>query len=617
MHKKVPFKCLFFLFVFALQKQIIAQQIDNNQDTFFLAKKKGLLGRLGKSISTFTPDEAPQKVENPFLKYKGKIIRKIELIRLGFECSIYDTCDIRNTFGIRVANAFHKNSGEKVIRNNLFFEEGGRVYPYLIADNERYLRDLSYIQDARIVIEFAGRSIDSVDVFVLTKDVFSLGGKLKIDSRTTGRVEVEDENIGGSATKIFLSGFYDEPRHSQTGYSAELTKRNIGGSYVDWTTGFSNFAESFSSGRRELTTIYTRLEKPLVTPYIPSTGAIEAYFNQTNNQYISDSVYKINFRYGYYNIDGWLGYSLDSKRSIYANKEIRVHKFIALRSYNIHFLNSPSKSKDTFDYRFTNSTGILASINVFKQSFYKTNFIYGFGRNEDVPEGFSAVFTGGYAVQKNAGFFIKENIKRPYAGLDFNLANFKKQGFHSNFTLRAGSFFNRKRFEDMNLLFNIEHFTRLKKMNSNWYQRTFISTGVAAQINPVFDAPLFLNSIYGLPYFNPENINSDLRSTIKLESVFYNLKKVLGFRFAPFIFSDFSVVKPTRANFNKSDLFSAVGGGVRTRNENLVFGTMELKAYYFPRTNGDMNFWKIELNTNIRFKYNSTFIKHPDFVNAN
>ena len=159
--------------------------------------------------------------------------------------------------------------------------------------------------------------------------------------------------------------------------------------------------------------------------------------------------------------------------------------------------------------------------------------------------------------------------------------------------------------------------TSLKKLGNNWYQRTFITTGIAAQINPVFNAPLFLNSVYGLPYFNPENINSDLRSTIKLESVFYNLKKVLGFRFAPFIFSDFSLLKPTKGNFNKSDGFSAVGGGVRTRNENLVFGTMELKAYYFPRTNGDMNVWKIELNTNIRFKYNSTFIKRPDFVNAN
>jgi hypothetical protein len=99
--------------------------------------------------------------------------------------------------------------------------------------------------------------------------------------------------------------------------------------------------------------------------------------------------------------------------------------------------------------------------------------------------------------------------------------------------------------------------------------------------------------------------------------VYYNTNKILGFRLAPFVFTDLTLLKPVGANFNKSDFYSAVGGGIRTRNENLVFGTVELKAYFFPRTNADMNVWKIDLNTNIRFKYNSSFIKRPDFVNAN
>jgi len=609
MHNLVKFAGLMILFFFAVQKQTVAQQINNEPDTFFLAKKKGILGRLGKSISAFAPDEAPQKIENQFLKYKGKIIRSIELIRLGFECSIYDTCDIKNTFGIRVANALHKNSNENVIRNNLFFREGGRLYPYLFADNERYLRDLSYIQDARIIVEFAEHSTDSVDVVVLTKDIFSLGGKLKIDSRTKGRIELQEENIGGSATKILVSGFYDEPRYPQQAFSAELTKRNIGGSFINWTTGFSNFAPSFSSSKREETNFFTRLEKPLVTPYIPSTGAAEARYFKTSNAYVSDSLYTSDFRYTYYNVDGWLGYSLDSKRSLYANKEIRVHKFIAVRVFNQHFFNLPTIYTSRSDYRFNNFIGALASLNIFRQSFYKTNFIYGFGRNEDVPEGFSAVLSTGWEK--------RQQLKRPYLGLDFGLANFKKKGFHSNFIFRAGGFFNRKRFEDMNLLFNVEHFSRLKKMSGKWYHRMFISSGVSAQINPLLNTPLFINSEYGLPYFNPENISSDLRTTMKLESVFYNTNKILGFRLAPFIFSDVVLLKPTKAHFDKSDLFSAFGGGIRTRNENLVFGTIEFKTYYFPRTNRDMNVWKIEVKSNIRFKYNSTFIKRPDFVNAN
>jgi hypothetical protein len=364
-----------------------------------------------------------------------------------------------------------------------------------------------------------------------------------------------------------------------------------------------------SSGRREETSIYTRIEKPLVTPYIPGTGALEFGYYKTSNAYVSDSLYDADFRYEYYNIDGWLGYSLDSRRSMYANREIKVHSFVALRAFNQHFFKQPFKNQINFDYRFTNAIGVLGSLNIFKQSFYKTSFIYGFGRNEDVPEGFTISLTGG-AVKR-------QQQLRPYSGIDIGLTNFRKQGFYSNYTLRLGGFFFRQRFEDVAVLFNIDHFTRLKKINTKWYQRTFISTGITSEINPVFNSPLFLNSQYGLPYFNPNNINSDLRTTVKVESVYYNTKKILGFRLAPFVFTDFSLLKPIKQNLGKSDLFTAIGGGLRTRNENLVFGTIELKGYYFPRTNGDMKGWKVELNTNIRFKYISSFIKRPDVVIAN
>lgn len=586
-----------------------AQQPGYKQDTFFLAKKKGLLGKLGKSISTSGIDEAPQKVENQFLKFKGKIIRSVELLRLSFQRNIYDTNLVKYNLGIRIANTFHKNSREKVITNNLFFRKGDRLYPYLFADNERYLRDLSFIQDARILVDFVNGNTDSVDVIVITKDIFSLGAKLKIDSKTKGRVEIQEENIGGSANSILLSGFYDESRIPQKAFGGEFTKRNWGGTFLNWTTGYSNFSRAFNSGRREETMLFTRLEKPLVTPFIPSTGALEAGYYRTSNNYISDSLYNVDFKYEYYNVDGWFGYSLNSMRSLYANKEIRIHKFAAIRAMHQHFYNLPVKYNTQFDYRYTSFTGALASVNIFRQIYYKTSFIYGFGRNEDVPEGFNIALIGGW--------LNKEKIKRPYSGIDFNLSHFNKKGFFTNYTFRAGSYFFRKRFEDMDLLFNIEHFSKLKKINSNWYQRTFITTGITTQINPVFNTPLFINSIYGLPYFNPENLNSDLRTAVKIESVYYNTQKVLGFRFAPFVFTDFILLKPYKANLNKTDFFSAFGGGVRTRNENLVFGTIELKGYFFPRTNGDMKGWKIELNSNIRFKYISSFIKRPDFVTAN
>jgi hypothetical protein len=198
-----------------------------------------------------------------------------------------------------------------------------------------------------------------------------------------------------------------------------------------------------------------------------------------------------------------------------------------------------------------------------------------------------------------------------------SLANVQSKGNYNNYTLRIGGYYYQKRFEDVNLLFNLEHITRLKKMSRTWYQRTFINTGVTAQVNPFLNEPLFLNSDYGFRYFNNGSINADLRVTLKTESVFYNTRKLLGFRFAPFIFGDIILLKPTKLGINKIDLYSAVGGGIRTRNENLVFGTIELKGYYFPRVNGDMRGWKVELKSEIRFRYISSFISRPNFIIAN
>ena len=130
-----------------------------------------------------------------------------------------------------------------------------------------------------------------------------------------------------------------------------------------------------------------------------------------------------------------------------------------------------------------------------------------------------------------------------------------------------------------------------------------------------------MQSDYGLPYFRSDSLNSlefRSRAAIKFESVFFNMNKFLGFRFAPFVSAQFFLLKPTINPNNISDGYSAFGGGVRTRNENLVFGTLELRGFYFPRvSSAGMSRWKIVFTSNLRFKYNSSLVHKPDFVGLN
>jgi hypothetical protein len=603
---------LFVLFFLNANLTVTAQDTPVvKNDTFFLAKKKGLLGRLGRSIAIndAPPLSAIVKVDEPFIQYNKKIIRYIFITRLGFERNFYDTNRIRQSIGIVIANALHRNTKERVIHKNLFFREGDPLIPYLLADNERHLRELPFIQDARFQVVAAENSKDSVDVVVITKDVFSIGGRASVSSKTRGELKLYDENVYGGGNEFSLSGLLDLDRSPRTGFAAEYIRRNVAGSFINWTTGFKTYTPAFNSGRKEETTIYTRFDKPLVSPYFGFTGSLEFAYRKTQNAFLADSAYKKDYRYEYYNADGWIGYNLGAKKLLLKNTASRLRKFIGLRLFHNQFFQVPGRYATIFNYQYANLTGVLTAFTIFKQVFYKTRFVYGFGRSEDVPEGYTGSVIGGWTN--------KQGRSRPYMGLDLQRNFFKSSGFYSSINLRAGGYFYQKKAEDIDLFLNVDHFSRLKHLGGKWYHRWFLGGNISKQIRPTLNTPLFLNSEFALPQFGTSDLQADFRTVLRCESVFYNTWKFLGFRFAPFVFGDGAFLVPVNKSLSQGDFFSNLGAGVRTRNESLIFETMELRGFLFPRRIGDMKGWRIEFSTNIRFKYNSTFIKRPDFVNVN
>lgn len=582
-------------------------------DTFFLAKKKGLFGKLGRSISEDPPKPEVTKtgtIKNdlPYNKYKGRIIRHIYYTRLGLDRDFSDTSHYKKNFGVRLGKTFHSTTREKMIRYNLFFDEGDKLFPLLLADNERHLREQPYLQDARIIVKPVSGS-NEVDIWVITKDVFSIGGNIDISSADKGEIALREESLNGSGQKIELGGLYDKGRNQQQSFRGEFVHRNIFGSLMNWSFGFNAFNNTINTFQKQETYYFTSIDKPLVSPYIPWIGGLELSYHQSKNAYNSakfDSLYG----YTYYNGDGWIGYNLGSKRFLKKNINSRLRKFIAARVVHNNFTDIPDSYTNNYNYLYADLTAVLGSFTLLKQSFYKTKYIYGFGRRfEDVPEGFSASVVGGWTD--------KNGRNRPYYGLDFQRYFFTNKGNYFNYTVRLGAYYKDKRFEDFDVLAGIDFFTKLKKLGSHWYSRQFINLAYTRQMTPMLNEPLKLSSDFGIPIFRNGTLAGDMRSTLKMESVFYSRWRLAGFGFAPFVFGDACLLKPVNESFGKSDVFTSLGAGIRTRNESLVFGTMELKAYYFPRTVFGMDPWRVEFSTDIRFKYNSQFIRKPDFIRAN
>lgn len=577
--------------------------------------KKGLIYSIVKSISVSNPidgitQNAAEKNAAEFEPFEGKFIRFISVNKLAFNQQVNDTSDIKNNFFNQLGNKLHIKTKQDVIKKNLFFKEGERVDPNLFSDNEKFLRDLSFLQDARIVIIPIGNNTDEVDILVLVKDVFPIGGSLSEINPNLIDIELTNDNLFGSGNRLRFQQLFDTRRTPKYAYGIEYLFRNIAGSFLNIAAGLNFEKPAFNSGRREEKSYFIRGDLPLVSPYHPYTGGFELSLNNSQNAYIADTLYNQQFRYGYYNADLWLGYSLGAKERMIDNLGTRKRHILSARLVHKYFTNRPDTLKTFYDSRYNDLSGVLLSYTIFERDFYHTNFIYGFGRNEDLPEGFSLSFTGGWAD--------RQDVSRIYFGAEYQRSYFNQKRAFLNYTIKAGGYLNGNTPEDLSALASLELITPLKKLNKgNWFVRHFLSGSVTLQKSIRLNDPLQVSSIYGIPRIRNTRIDGTARVTVNAETVFYNTFKLVGFNFAPFAFTNLSYLKLSASDPANGAVYSALGAGLRSRNENLVFGTMELKAYYFPKVVDNMNIWNITLSTNLRFRYQTDLIRKPDFVVVN
>lgn len=600
--------------IFCLWIELCFSQIDsssNKKVDSFLMHQKGLLGKLARNLVSNKPAAPNTPVRNDllFMRYRGMIIRNINIQRVDFGTLLSDTSKKFKTSLTKLANDFHHKTREPVISRNLFFKKGDEFIPYLVADNERHLRSLPYLQDAEISVTQV--SADTVDITIFTKDILSLGGSFELNTTTRMTASLLENNLGGTGSALRISGFFDNDRNPKFGYGTQYTVRNIAGSFIDWSGSYLSFNKNFTTGAQDEELVSTSLVRPLVNPYIRFTYAASAAWHVTHNDYKTDTTYDTKTRYRYYNYDGWVGWNLGAlKLTGDIDKDDRWRTLVGVRYVQQNFGLVPLKYADQYYYQYPDLKAALASVTIFRQDFYKARYVYGFGVNEDIPEGADLSVTTGWT--KKAG------ATRPYVGIDLERYFFTARESYFNYIFKADGYFRNKQIEDVNLLFDVNYFTRLLRLGQRWKQRTFINGSIAHQINKILDEPLFLQSDFGVHEWRYDTLmTGDTRITLKAESAFFTPWTVANFRFAPFVFTDLCLFTPTAEKFSRSQWYNSVGGGLRTRNESLVFQTTEFRFFYFPRPNFLNQHWRIEINTNIRFRFNRQFVKKPDFVSVN
>jgi hypothetical protein len=577
-------------------------------------KKRSFVGNIIYGIRTsFGKDTVGRRESttvlntDPLLRFDGKIIRSIRTDQLGFEKSISDSAGNFIYFGTRVLNAVHFKSRDNTIRRNIYLKEGTHFNPYLAADNERHLRTIGFIQDSRILVDSSTSTSDSIDIIVVTKDIFAYAPSTGGLSPLRQRVGLTNINFLGTGQKFSLNVLHDTRREAGWGFDAGYGYNNIAGTFINAAFNYGKITKNIYDRREDEETFLLQLERPLVSQYKRLAGGLTVgkgnSLNMYPNYYGGDY-----YRYVYGVFDAWGGYNIGAKKYL-NDHELHVKKFISFRYFNYHFFETPTQvNENVFDERFNSRQGALASITLFRQYYYKTKFLYGFGTTEDIPAGYNMAIT--------AGWYKQLNLSRPYLGFDgYRYIVTPKRALAELF-VRAGGFLHEGSLEDIGLLAGGSFFSRLMNTGSV-KMRQYFRASYATFINRHALNPLRINNTLGLRNFNSDLASGDCRFALRTESFFFLEQKFFGFKLAPFVAGDLVYLTRNHSLTDDDGIFYGVGGGIRTRNENLPFGTFEFRALVNPRKLAGDNRVKFSVVVNLQFRYNGSYVSKPDIVELN
>jgi hypothetical protein len=495
---------------------------------------------------------------SPYQEYEGRIIRHIFVMRFNvFGETEVGVKDMDINWAGRTLNTLHINTHERVIRFSLLMKRGDRLDPYQLSDTERILRETRHIQDAKIEVFPVPECADSVDLVVLTRDVWSIGASASVRSLTRYGFKIYDRNFLGLGHEFQHEFDIDRDRDRELDYTALYRISNFYGTFVE---GDLRYIDSF----REETTLLS-FTRRLVSPEIRYIGGLKLIWAQ------SKPVDEYDYQKSYSLQDAWLGRSFPLGKNP-AGGPGRTRIVVSARAARTDYYRRPPVEIDKFrPYR--DRTLYLGSLSLSRTEWRKGRLIFSYGTTEDIPEGYLLGLTGGY---ENGEF---ENL--PYIGIDAQAARYWKGPGYFSIDMQVGGYHRNGELEDIVLNVDPFYFSDLSKIG-NSYLRHFLMINYTAGYRRIEDDYIRLLGEYGIDGLSSKLITGQHRLRLSMQSVLFTPLDVLTFRFAFFGHIETGTVGDHFESFFDSKYYSSFGGGFRIHSEHLVFDPFEVRLIYVP-----------------------------------
>lgn len=447
---------------------------------------------------------------------------------------------------------FHSYTKDRLIREYLLFEQGQALDPFLLADSERMLRRLDFINDVRILlVPLSGEKDDSVVVVVETRDKYPFGitGKFKDVNRYD--LNLNFSNIGGYGVRLENKLKYRGDMEPNSGYQGRLSKENIRGSFVDL---FLMYEDSWQFLSRMMA-----VQRNLVHPGIRWVGGgAWEYTDLRDNGGIPRK-----FQRG----DYWFGHAIPLNKQRSTEQSARPMLIPAVRYLKVDFLEAPEASADS-NTAYLDTRDYLAGITYQRFKNFKTSYLFKMGETEDIPSGFTAKLSGGYQereVYDRASGFMQMAYAKVRSGGSITMAG-----------VDLGGYFHKYRIEDGSLNVIAAHYTRL--MGGGSYRHRFYArAGYTLAFQRNNDGSLVLGDITGLRGLDNNLVLGNQRLIVNLESRVFTPWSVMGFRFMLFGYADVGTVGGEEDPVVQNKIYSSIGLGFRINNPDLVLPSTQVR----------------------------------------
>ncbi|UOG75774.1 hypothetical protein MTX78_04060 [Hymenobacter tibetensis] len=534
-------------------------------------KRKTIAGKAAAALFNFTPRREDQAgldaalLDRQYDRHNYKIVRNINIRTLtAFGYSISDTTRIPRNVLEKTGNFFHMKTSKARVRQVLLFRAGSELEPQALAESERLLRQTAELLDARVFVNERTSSADSVDVEIVTKDVFSLSGSVEVRDVGAAVIGLRDQNFLGQGHQF--RNRYEYGRRQPQSWSYR-------GSY---RVPFRNFIYGEARYQNE-------------------------YQNRQGGVTLSRDFYSINTKYAgalslnSYNYRLLLrqpppGQEPDYSPIRYTTQDLWVGRSLPLRSYDLGYDNpgrmilSARLLRTHHTIRpnsdFLNANALLGTIGYSVRRYYKDKYLFGFGRTEDIPTG--------TLLSATLGYELNDQDRRHYYGARISTANYSPRAGYLYLSGEFGSYVRPSTHDWQQGLISTEilYFTRLYH-TGNYQWRHFLWNRTAIGLNRLSsDLPLTIEGERGLRGFRS---TSDLRGTsravLNYETTVYTPVSFFGFRLAGVLFADIAWLNNRSGRvlpiYDKP--YTGFGAGLRFRNEYTPIRTIQILLGYYPR----------------------------------